>query len=201
MEDIFSGAEEIYGFKGEQLDANGRKFLVIDGMVGVSAGLSDQHSILNFVKGEIFPLADFGKIHSRRPLTYRLVSNCRLKVLPENKFYERVRTGGHQDALYQLISGILARAIQRIDNLGFTSVNQRLFYRLEYLAEQFGKDIGGRIVIDLPITHTELAASINTTRESVSRIFQKLDEKQIISFENHTLVINSVDELRQALAP
>jgi hypothetical protein len=37
MEDIFSGAEEIYGFKGEQLDAKGRKFLVIDGMVGVSA--------------------------------------------------------------------------------------------------------------------------------------------------------------------
>lgn len=85
----------------------------------------------------------------------------------------------------------------RLENLMFEEAYKRVVFLLLYLAEKFGQKEDGKIIIELPLTHKDIASWINLTRETVSRQIEKLINKGLISHKNHQLIIYKLHQLEQ----
>lgn len=68
-------------------------------------------------------------------------------------------------------------------------VSLRLWQFLIWLAEKFGRDVEQGRLIDLGITHQEIAEVINTTRVSVTRLLQQFEEEGILLRYQRRLIL------------
>lgn len=103
-----------------------------------------------------------------------------------------------QEVLKQAVS-IVAIYTKRIQTLQFRSARGRIIAELLYLGERFGKKIGTEIIIYAPITHQDLADSINMSRETASREFKMLFDEGLVGQKNHLFTILDLTKLRLAL--
>ena len=60
-------------------------------------------------------------------------------------------------------------------------IYQRVYKMLVWLANKFGRQVTQGKLIELPITHQELAEIIGTTRVTVTRLINQLEQDGIIS--------------------
>jgi CRP/FNR family transcriptional regulator len=89
---------------------------------------------------------------------------------------------------------------ERILNLEYRTVRERLISFLITTAERFGKKGAGKsIIVNLPLKQQDIASSISATRETTSRELMRLERLGLIS--NHQSVITLVepDKLRSFL--
>ena len=68
-------------------------------------------------------------------------------------------------------------------------VSLRLWQFLVWLGHKFGRDIHQGRLIDLGITHQEIAEVINTTRVSVTRMLQQFEEEGMLLRHQRRLVL------------
>lgn len=61
------------------------------------------------------------------------------------------------------------------------NVEQRLLGILQWLGEQFGRRVPGGTLIEIRVTHAQLAAAIGATRATVTRILGDLRRRQTVS--------------------
>ena len=91
------------------------------------------------------------------------------------------------------ITGLLLR----IEELTVPRTRQRLTSLLVYLAQTFGKQDGDHWVIDLRLSHDDLAAWLGAARETVSRQMEKLEKDGLVAKQDRHLVIPDIEALRQ----
>ncbi len=72
-------------------------------------------------------------------------------------------------------------------------VSLRLWQFLNWLGQKFGRDVDGGQLIDITITHQEIAEVINTTRVSVTRMLQQFEEEGIVLRHQRQLIIPLVN--------
>ena len=72
-------------------------------------------------------------------------------------------------------------------------VSLRLWQFLNWLGQKFGRDVDSGQLIDIAITHQEIAEVINTTRVSVTRMLQQFEEEGIILRHQRQLIIPLVN--------
>ena len=68
-------------------------------------------------------------------------------------------------------------------------VSLRLWQFLVWLAEKFGRDVDQGRLIDLLVTHQEMAEVINTTRVSVTRMLQQFEEQGMLLRHQRRLIL------------
>lgn len=68
-------------------------------------------------------------------------------------------------------------------------VSLRLWQFLEWLGKKFGRDVEQGQLIDLSITHQEIAEVINTTRVSVTRMLQQFEDEGLLMRHQRQLII------------
>lgn len=69
---------------------------------------------------------------------------------------------------------------------------QRMYKILVWLGNKFGRQTAAGTIIELPLTHQELAEVIGTTRVTVTRIINRLEQDGIISRPHrHSLILHS----------
>lgn len=68
-------------------------------------------------------------------------------------------------------------------------VSLRLWQFLVWLSHKFGRDVDQGRLIDLGITHQELAEVINTTRVSVTRMLQQFEEEGMVMRHERRLIL------------
>ncbi|MBC7459251.1 Crp/Fnr family transcriptional regulator [Candidatus Saccharibacteria bacterium] len=88
---------------------------------------------------------------------------------------------------------------QRITALQYRTARERIIAELLNLAEMFGKTSGKKVLIDVPITHQDIANSINMTRETASRAFGLLFEEELLSQDEHFFTIVDISKLEKEL--
>jgi CRP/FNR family cyclic AMP-dependent transcriptional regulator len=89
--------------------------------------------------------------------------------------------------------------IDRVDNLEYKYASERLAYRLLYLAARFGDQRDdGSWIINMPVSQHVIASSINVSRESVSREFERLYKKGSVAFEGKHIIIRDLEALKQS---
>ncbi len=85
---------------------------------------------------------------------------------------------------------------ERIMNLGYRTVRERLVSFLYTLAKRFGKKTKDGTVIDVPLRQQDIASSINATRETTGRELSYLARNDIIKQKDHLIIIPDIDKLR-----
>lgn len=103
-----------------------------------------------------------------------------------------------QEILKQSVH-IITTYSQRIQALEFRTARERIVAELLNLAEMFGKKHGKKVLIDAPITHQDLANSINMNRETASRALGLLFEEELLGQDEHLFTILDLPKLQEEL--
>lgn len=104
-----------------------------------------------------------------------------------------------QEVLKQAVN-IITVYTQRIQTLEFRSARERVIAELIYLAERFGESRGKEILINAPITHQNIADSINMSRETASRALELLFEEGLMGQKDHLFTVKDIKKLQTALS-
>lgn len=151
-----------------------------------------------FQPGDMFPhrwefIQGFEKVLSyesispvtvyRKPLKeYSALLNSDIEVLKE---------------IHEAFEKILSVFLARIENLEHTNSNARVVLRLLGLAKTFGIQKGNEVTITVPLTHYNLAHTINMSRETASRELEKLKRKKLISESKQIITILNLKALEE----
>lgn len=68
-------------------------------------------------------------------------------------------------------------------------ISLRLWQFLVWLSEKFGRDVEQGKLIDLNVTHQEMAEVLNTTRVTVTRLLQQFEEEQTIIRHKRRIIL------------
>jgi CRP-like cAMP-binding protein len=68
-------------------------------------------------------------------------------------------------------------------------VSRRLWQFLIWLSQKFGRDVDRGKLIDIGVTHQEMAEVINTTRVSVTRMLQQFEEEGMLQRHQRRIIL------------
>ncbi len=89
---------------------------------------------------------------------------------------------------------------ERILNLEYRSVRERLISFLVTTARRFGKQGKSGIILDVPLRHQDIASSISATRETASRELAVLERQGLIIRDKQSVItITDLQKLRSYL--
>jgi CRP-like cAMP-binding protein len=191
-ETIVSGSDEPNGV-----------FLIKEGFVKACSTSDDGHANLLLIHsvGEFIPLPWALDGYHVTGLFYEAMTD--VVAIRSSKDRLRIAMGNNmwltQDILNQLVN-VVAIYTQRIQILQFRSARGKIIAEMLYFAERFGKSDGDGIYIDAPITHQDVADSINMNRETASRALETLFEEGMIGQKDHFFTIPNVAKLQEALS-
>lgn len=105
-----------------------------------------------------------------KPYQIECLTSVEVSVLPPDLWYQAVDAMSfHIQQTEELLSIVHRKP-----------VSLRLWQFLIWLGQKFGRDVEQGRLIDLGITHQEIAEVINTTRVSVTRMLQQFEEEGML---------------------
>lgn len=104
-----------------------------------------------------------------------------------------------EQILRQLVNTFTVYA-QRIQSLGYRLPRERVIACLLDLNTRFSKKLENNTVITAPVTHQDIADSVNITRETASRAVEQLFLDQLVAQENHLFIIMNEEKLQAELS-
>jgi CRP-like cAMP-binding protein len=148
---------------------------------------------------DLFPLIwAFTGLH--RDITYEAMSDAVVWRVAKSDFLSYLKKNEH------VVPVLLDMAIEayrlhseRVMNLEYRSVRERIASFLLTHADRFGEKVNGAIVLRVPIRRTDIASSINASRETTSRELTALARHGYISLDNGDIAICEPEKLRELL--
>lgn len=101
--------------------------------------------------------------------------------------------------MLDLITEQYRRHSERILNLEYRTVRERLISFLINMSERFGKGTKTGILIEVPLRHQDIASSINASRETTSRELAYLERRGFVSNSAFYITLNNPDALKDYL--
>jgi CRP-like cAMP-binding protein len=201
--DFFATYPKRFAHKGEIIHAPGEMPRVIhfveSGFVKLYA-LSPEGNeklLVMLMPGEVFSLTS---VFLNQPTSFyaEVLQDAQLRAAPRQAFIDFVHTDVKlMDCLVLMLIKVLAVVNNRVFTLSLTRAYDRLLSRLAVLAEVFGvEQPDGSIVIKAPMTHQEIANSINLSRESTSKEMHRLQTEGVLEYGSGTIVIHKPEKLR-----
>jgi CRP/FNR family transcriptional regulator len=198
MEEIFANGKSTVYARGEAISIGEEVNYIRSGAVALySQESSDLKFLFAFRSGEVFPYVKLPVLFSGRKTEYRALGPTTILSIPRKDFESRIFDAGKAKELILDLMRIMEYQIQRIDNLEQGQVFKRLLERLVFFSHRLGEVHGDKIVINAPMSHSDIATSIGTSRETVNRFMRKLQKSGVITVKKQTIVINSLDSLKQ----
>lgn len=159
----------------------------------------EENLLLIHDAGEFIPLIwALDGVHTEG-LFYEAMSDVTVLETTKEKLRSAIdeNTWLSQEILKQSVNIISAYA-KRIQTLEFRTARERLIAELLNLTEMFGKTHGNEVLIDAPITHQDIANSINMTRETASRALGLLFDEGLVKQVDHFFTVRKMDKLEEA---
>lgn len=161
------------------------------------------HTNLLFIHqaGELIPLPWALDGAHNTGLSYEAISDVTILRTSKDKLRKAMGydTWLSQEILKQAVE-VIAVYTQRIQTLEFRTARGRIIAELLNLAERFGEKHDKKVLINAPVTHQDIADSINMNRETASRALEKLFAEGLVGQENHLLSILDFSKLHDALS-
>ncbi|HUC87783.1 MAG TPA: Crp/Fnr family transcriptional regulator [Candidatus Binatia bacterium] len=163
--------------------------------------LGQQNLLLIHGTNEIMPLPWALDGPQKLGIFYEAMSE--VTVLQTSKDSLRAAMGVNpwltEQVLRQLVT-IFTVYAQRIQSLGYRLPRERVIACLLDLSTRFGRIQAHHTVIEAPITHQDIADSINTSRETTSRALEQLTKDGLINQTDHLFIINDESKLQAELS-
>jgi CRP-like cAMP-binding protein len=94
------------------------------------------------------------------------------------------------------LSSMLKDRDAMLSQLALNTVRDRILHLLKTLALKFGIPKGDHHLIDIPLSHEEIANMIGSTRETVSTVLKELSAEKIIKTGRMVIYVN-LDEISE----
>lgn len=94
----------------------------------------------------------------------------------------------------------LSGLMLRIEQLVAQSAYSKIVSLLLYFSQVSGENRNNKIVIELKYSHDDIGAWVGVARETVSRQMEKLEKKGLISQNDHHIVVEDMERLKQELS-
>ncbi len=102
---------------------------------------------------------------------------------------------GVKDRLLQLQIDRLILANEKLHEMKINDAKTRLMLTLQKLYSKFGAQEEERSIINLRLTHQDLADMVGTLRETVSILLKDLQQQDVIQMQNQKIVIMNPEVL------
>ncbi len=131
-------------------------------------------------ENEIFPLL-WAFTGEGRNVIYEALGPTKVWRLDRAEFLDYIQK--RPDILQQTLGVILEMYrihSERIMNLEYRTVRERLVAFLLIMSNRFGREIDSGFLVDVPLKHQDIASSINASRETTGRELSQLEKKGLI---------------------
>lgn len=118
--------------------------------------------------------------------------------IPQETFLHFIKS--HPDVFYELAAHISIRfggLLTRMEYLMFGNAYSKVAATLLVCAKRFGRREGKEIIINLPLTHKDIANLVGITRETTCLEMKKLEKKGAITHRSRLLIITDMKKLEQ----
>lgn len=174
-------------------------YFIKSGRVKISKMTDDgREQILHFLQqGDIFAevtLFDGGSF----PATAEVLEDALIGIIRNQDINRLVKN--YPDLairLLQIMSKKLRRAQMQVRDLALKDTYARAVGMLYKLAKEYGEPCGEGIRITISLSRQELANSIGTSRETVTRILSDLKKNKIIDLDKQEIIVLNEKKLKE----
>lgn len=148
---------------------------------------------------EIFPLI-LSLTGQEKDIIYQALSPTTLWRINQDTYISYLRS--HTTVLppvLDMVTEMYRIHSERILNLEYRTVRERLVSFLLTMSDRFGKETPDGLCIDVPLRHQDIASSINASRETASRELAVLERRGLIVNKRSTIVLKDLEGLRSFL--
>ncbi len=148
---------------------------------------------------EIFPLI-WAATGQERHVIYQALAPTTVWRISRTDYLDYVNK--HPDALAVLLDLTMEMYrihSERIINLEYRTVRERLISFMLTMSQRFGKETKDGLVIDVPLRQQDVASSINASRETTSRELSSLEKKGLLKTSPNNIVLKDVAKLKAFL--
>ena len=150
-------------------------------------------------ENEIFPLI-WAITGQERNIIYEALSPTTVWRLDPETYLGFLKTNTDVTApLLDMVVEMYRIHSERIINLEYRSVRERLVSFLLTMSKRFGKKSSKGLVINVPLKHQDIASSINASRETTNREMIQLERKKLISNKQGKITLLDVKGLKKIL--
>ena len=145
--------------------------------------------------GEMFGMAEVCR-GGQREVYARACNDSEVVMVNQQHFKEFL--GTHNEAAMLTIDLLSCRMRVLGDmllNLTSDDVMSRLIKLFTRLCVRYGKSSGSDIMLDIKLTHQDMADMIGASRQTVSSTISALKKQGVLSIENHCIYIKSSEML------
>lgn len=125
------------------------------------------------------------------------MTDVELYLSPKQEFLKFIE--GNNDVLFELTSRILTRfggILTRMEHAIFGNARSKVAAIILICADRFGAKVKKNIVIEVPLTHQDIAELIGLARETVSIEMEALQKKGLIEHFGKYLVVKNLQKLK-----
>ena len=148
---------------------------------------------------EIFPLI-WAITGQERNVIYEAMVPTEVLRLDRHEYLDFIET--HSEVLAPLLDMTVEMYrihSERIINLEYRSVRERLISYLLTMSGRFGRQTKEGLVIDVPLRQQDIASSINASRETTSRELAALERKGLLDSGQPIIILKDVKTLKSFL--
>lgn len=101
--------------------------------------------------------------------------------------------------IIQLLGGKLNNYTDKVASIAFQDVKGRISAMLLRLAGEYGKPSSGGTIIDIDLTHQDIASLVNASRVMVTNVLGDLKQEGAIASKGHQFILLSPEKLAGAI--
>ncbi len=156
----------------------------------------NEHIHLFYGDGDFFPILWIYR-DTVRNAYYQAMEDTTIWLVSKDSFKSFVASNIEVAILLlEKVTGLFRLYAGRIDTLQYSNSYERTATLLVSLAYRFGRPSEEGCLIDVPLTHHDIANSINLSRETASRAMERLQRKGIIGYDkNRRIIITDLAKL------
>lgn len=176
-------------------------FLIQSGVVKIYRIDNAKEIILSlFRDGDFFGEMSLMQKGLTRSATAETLELSSIYTLVRSEFYQFMeRNPTISLKLLEVTMERLRKANEQIYDLTFLDVRTRTIKTIYRLSEEYGIVKPNGILINMKLTHQQLANMVGTVRESVTKVLQELQEDDTITIEKKFIFVKNLDGLKKMI--
>jgi len=148
---------------------------------------------------EVFPLI-WALTGQERDIIYQAMGPTTLWRIDGEKYLGFLHSHpGAMLPILDLVTEMYRIHSERLLNLEYRTVRERLVSFLITMSGRFGKETDEGLVINVPLRQQDIASSINASRETASRALSYLEKKGLITTKQFYITLKDIDALQALL--
>ncbi|MCD9024081.1 Crp/Fnr family transcriptional regulator [Cohnella silvisoli] len=168
-------------------------YIVLSGTVEINRFENGRKSVLTTLKeGDFFGEMSLFDDREVRSANAEVLDTAVLAAIERRKLQCLLET--NPGVTYKLLTVLikrLRRANDRIHDITFLNVRARIYKQLLRLAEEYGIKLNQTIMINLRLTHQQIADMVGCTREMVSKVLNELQEEHVIMINKKRIIVKN----------